>query len=309
MSLKTKSLLLIGLLLLSYTNCSASSYNALINYADGFLAASSDGRIDWISGSGQIIKSENCPGEELNSLLTYNQQVVTAGNKGSILISSNKGTFQKVETGIDQNIFTLALFKDNILAGSEQGILLIGDEKGIFKKMQLPLLGNIVSLSSNFSDCYGVTDKGEIIHSTDGIHWTIFDFNEFYAGYYKTSHFTHILVTDTQIAITGKHEDGSPTLLFSSQGNVWTERSLTYTDEQGAPASLEDTPNNLVYIPSDDLFILCCSRGKLMKIPSCSHCNKLIECSTKDLKGIAYNGNTLMVAGADYFIKAIDTNW
>jgi hypothetical protein len=284
----------------------ASGYNALLSYGDGFIAAGTDGRIDWFSTSGNIIKSEKYPDEQLNCLLVTNQLMIVAGNKGSILLSSNNETFRKVNSGTDKNIHSLAFFKEMILAGSDQGELLIGDEKGIFRKIQLALKGNLVSLSTNNTVCYGVTDQGEIIHSTDGVNWTVLDFNEFYKGYYKPCRFTSVLVTDNRIAAAGKHEDGTPALLFSSQGNVWTERTLNYTDDQGIPALLEDIPYDLHYNPIDDQFLLCCSTGKVMIIPTCSHCNKFYEYTKSDLKCIAGNENTLMIAGDNYFIKVIE---
>lgn len=306
MSLKSTIFLLSGLLLLfPGKSIYASGYKALISYQDGFLAAGSDGRIDWISASGEITKSEKYPNEEFNCLLAYNEQVIAAGNSGSMLISSDKGTFRKVESGTNMNIHTLVFFKEMILAGSDKGVILIGDKKGLFREKQLALKGDIVSLSATTSDCYGVTDQGEIIHSTDGVNWTVFDFNESYAGYYKSCHFTRVMVTENRIAVAGKHDDSTPALLFSAQGNVWTERVLNYTDDQGITSSLENIPYDLFYDSSEDQFILCCSKGTLMTIPACSHCNKLFVCSTEDLRAISGNGKTVMIAGDHYYIKAI----
>jgi hypothetical protein len=243
---------------------------------------------------------------QLNCLLGKDQMLFAAGDKGSILLSTNNGAFRKIDSGTDKNIHSLLCFKEMILAGSDRGELLIGDVKGVFRKIQLTIKGNIVSLSTDNAVCYGVTDQGEVIHSTDGTNWTVLDFNELYKGYYKPCRFTRVLVTDNRIAVAGKHDDGTPALLFSSQGNVWTERILNYTDDQGTPAFLGNIPYDLLYNPSEDQFLLCCSKGKVMIIPTCSHCNKLYEYTTTDLKGIAGNKNTLMIAGDNYFTKLID---
>jgi hypothetical protein len=307
MSLKSTLFLLSGLLLLlPFKSIYASGYKTLISYQDGFLAAGSDGRIDWISASGIITKSEKFPYEEFNCLLAFNEEIIIAGNSGTLLISSDKGTFRKVGSGTKMNIHTLVFFKEMILAGSDQGVILIADKNGLFREKQLALKGDIVSLSATKADCYGVTDQGEIIHSTDGVNWTIFDFNESYAGYYKSCHFTRVLITENRIAVAGKHDDGTPALLFSTQGNVWTERVLNYTDEKGIASSLEDIPYDLFYDSSEDQFILCCSKGTLITIPACSHCNKLFVYSTEDLKAISGNGKTVMIVGDHYYIKAIN---
>jgi hypothetical protein len=306
MNLRITYLLVLGLISLLFgKGLYASGYNALINVGDGFIAAGSDGRIDWFSASGNVTKSEKYPDEQLNCLLGNDQLMVAAGDKGTILFSSNKETLRKVNSGTDKNIHSLLIFNDMILVGSDLGELLIGDVKGVFRKIQLTIKGNIVSLSTNNVVCYGVTDQGEIIHSNDGINWTLLDINELYKGYYKPCHFSCVLVTDNRIAVAGKHDDGTPALLFSSQGNVWTERILNYTDDQGISAMLEDVPYDLLYNSAEDQFLLSCSKGKVMIIPACSHCNKLYEYTTADLKGIAGNENTLMVAGDNYYSKVI----
>lgn len=285
-------------------------YRCVINYEEGFIAAGSDGRIDWLSKSGKITKSEKYPGEEFNCLLSYYQMIVAAGSKGSILISSDKGVFRKIDSGTDTTINSLALFNENIIVGADNGELLIGDKKGLFRRIQLELKGNIVSVSANASTCFGVTDAGEIFHTTNGANWTIFDFNKEYLGYYKPCSFTKILVTEKQIAIIGKHDDdGSPVLLFSAQGNVWTERTLNYSEDQGMQSTLAEIPNDLFYDNSEDQFILVCTKGALMTIPSCSHCNKLFEIATENLIGISGNENTMIVVGDHYFIKVLTTKW
>ncbi|MDD4032526.1 MAG: hypothetical protein PHS48_04685 [Bacteroidales bacterium] len=286
-------------------NSKPEGYTAIISYQDGFLAAGSDGRIDRISKSGTITNFEKFPEERLNCLLSYDQTVIAGGDNGSLLISSSQGV-SKINSGTDRDIHTLALFKEKILAGTDQGEILIGDKNFLFRKINLPLKGNIVSLSARSSDCYGATDEGEIIHTADGIQWDIFDFNRFYSGYYKPCLFTKILATENRIAVAGKHDDGSPVLMFSARGNVWTERTLEYTNDEVMTASLEDIPYDLFYDSGEDLFILCCSQGKVMTIPSCSHCNKLEMYSTEGLRGIAGIGDVLMLVGENYYLKAIN---
>jgi hypothetical protein len=280
-------------------------YKAIVPFQDKFLAVGSDGRMDWISNSGTVIKSDKMPAVTFRCLATTNQTIVAAGNKGNLFISPENGKFQKVESGTDKTIFSLTFFNNKIVAGCEQGMLLIGDEKGIFKEKQLELKGNIVSLSSRSSDCYGVTDAGEIIHTTDGTNWIVFNYNEFYSGFYLPCSFTKVFLTDDRITIAGSHTNGTPVLLFSSQGNVWTERTLNYTTEDNQALYLTEIPNDISYNLFEDLIILVCSVGKMMTIPSCSHCNKLVPISTESLDAVAQNEKIMMIVGENYFIKAI----
>jgi hypothetical protein len=280
-------------------------YVAVTPYEDGFIAAGTGGRVDRISSSGIVIKSEICKDEVLNCILYYNRKVIIAGNKGTIMISSDDGPFRKTDSGTGKNINTIASLKGTLIAGADEGEIIIVDDTGSGRKINLSLRGNIVSLSSGESVCYGVTDEGEIIHSADGLSWDILDFNKIYSGYYKECSFRKVVVSENSIVIAGVKNDGSPVLLFSSYGNVWAEKNLFYTGDQGAPGFLEEKPNDIIYDSPEDQFFLACEKGKLMKLNSCSQCNKLTVLSQEDLTGIASNENTILVVGENYFIQSI----
>lgn len=288
-------------LLFPFKSSSASGYRAVVGCEEGFVAAGSEGRIDWFSISGNKIKSVKSLDVEFKALLSYDQTVVAAGDSGTLLVSTNQSAFSKVESGTRKNILSLVRFNDCIVAGLEQGELLMGRDVGSLKSLQLNLMGNIVSLSAKASDCFGATDQGEIIHTTDGVHWSILDFNAYYSGYYKPCRFTRILAMEHQIAVAGLQDDGLPVLMFSAQGTIWAERSLSYTDDLGGLSKATEIPSDLFYDASEDQLLLVSSKGVMMKIPSCSHCNKHLVVSAEDLTGMARNGNTWMVVGANFY--------
>ena len=283
-----------------------NGYTAVINYKNGFVATGSDGRIDRISLSGEITSTERFPNVKFNSLISNDRMVMAAGDNGNVVISLNGGVFQKMESGTDENINSLVLFDDVVVAGTDGGELLYGDSRGFYQMIQLDLKGRIVSLSSNETDCFGVTDQGEIIHSEDGSKWDIFDFNKTYDGYYKPCNFRKILVTENRIAVIGTHKDGSPAVLFSSQGNVWTERSLNYTDDQGNDGYLEFAPNDIIYIDFEDQYYITCDSGMLLILPNCTHCNTLTPITNSNLEGISFNTNAITLVGDNFFIKSFN---
>jgi hypothetical protein len=299
--------LLGGIILLSPGKIIQSEgYRTIIRFEDGFIAAGTGGRIDRISVSGKLLKSEEFPGESFNCMLSDDQMIVAAGDNGTILIAHEGEIFRKVESCTDKNINSLTLLNKNIIAGCDHGEIISGDARGFFGKTHLEVKGNIVSVSAGKNDCFGVTDEGEIIHSSDGISWDILDFNEFYSGFYKPCHFTRVLVTEDRIAIAGIRNDGSPVLMFSSGGKVWTERKLNYTDEQGMPGLLPDSLYDMFYDHPEEQFFLVFAKGKLMKLTSCPHCNDLAVITEEDLTGISGNENTLMIVGGNFFIKALN---
>ena len=284
----------------------SNGYRAIARYGEGFVAAGSGGRIDWITVYGKIIKSEKIGLENFNCLATQYNVVVVAGDHGTIFVSSEKGTFRKINSSTDRNINTIALFKSEITACTDNGEIVSGDENGPFRKVHLAIKGNIVSVSARNGDCFGVTDEGEIIQTADGTNWNIFDFNQFYKGFYKKCSFTNTLATEKGIAIAGVDEDGSPVFFFSTMGKVWSERLLVYKNGLGIQELLTGKPTGIFYDKAHDTFYLVCNGGKIMKLPSCSHCNELAELSAKFLTGISGMNEMLMVIGDGFYLKTID---
>ena len=284
----------------------AAGYTSITRYNEGFVATGSDGRIDRISITGKITKSQTYPGESFTSVISDNHMIIAAGDNGILRISDDGEQFRKIENKSTRNINSVTIFNGSIVAGAEKGTILSVDPDGTVKEIKLSLKGNVVSVSSRITDCYGVTDAGEIIHSRDGTHWDIIDFNQIYAGYYKACYFTKVLVTENRIAVAGTQTDGSPVIMFSTQGGVWTERPLYYTDDEGIRMFLSDTPNDLIYDEVSDQFFVACDNGKLMQLPSCSQCNKLSSLLVEDIEGISIIEDTMMFVGKNYFVKTVN---
>lgn len=281
-------------------------YRAVIAYQDGFLAAGSDGRIDWISGSGQITRSERYPEVVFNALLVYNQTLIAAGDHGTILVSTGDGILKKIDSGTSKNINSLTMFREIVIAGADGGNIVWGDLNGPFHVTSLQVNGDVVSVSAGATACFGVTDEGEIIKSDNGINWDIFDFNSVYSDYYGTCSFIKVLATENKIAVTGINGDGSPVLFFSHLGGVWTERHLSYTDDKGATGFLTGAPNDIFFDKPGDQFFLICNEGQMMLLPSCTQCNELKVVTAVDLRGIAGNENTILIAGEHFYFETLN---
>lgn len=278
-------------------------YLSVISYDDGFVAAGTGGRVDWFSTDGVFIQNKQIPNLDIHDLLFLNGTLYVAGNQGALFYSNDGRFFKKIDTKLTSTIHALIEFQGQIIAGTNQGLILVGDEHQEFSPVQLPLLGNVVALSANKTWCYGVTDQGEIFHSKDGKDWKVLNFNREYHGYYQPCQFNGVLVTDNSIAVIGKHEDNTPALFFSSEGNVWTERMLTYVNDNGQSVLLKELPSDILYDANLGEFLLGCSGGKLMVIPSCSHCNKLYDVSLENIHSIARNARLLVLVGSRFFME------
>jgi hypothetical protein len=162
-----------------------------------------------------------------------------------------------------------------------------------------------LSLSANDSFFFGVSETGEILRSNDGVNWVVKDYNKEYSGYNKFCFFKKILAINNRIAITGLYEDGSPSVLFSTLGNVWTERDLIYHDDQGMIRNLTSRPNDIIYDEARDQFILACDNGEIVSLPSCTKCNAYAKISTGHLSAVACTEDYLLIVGEEFSVSVV----
>ena len=275
-------------------------YMDIVSFKNRVIAVGTDGRIDTISKSGDCVNVDRYTRSKLNTVFLNNDLLIIAGDQGIILYSSDGESFQHSEFAIDANINSLAACQDFILAGADQGWVLASMDGKTWDSISTGSKGNILSLSSNSSIVVGITNCGEIIQSADGISWDILNYNETYAKYYPPVYFKKVLAAGNSMVIIGTHVDGSPAILFSSLGTVWTERLPVYYGENGIMRSLQSEPNDILYDSDQSQFILACDNGVLFSLPNCSKCNKWLKISESDLTAICLTENFLFIAGDAY---------
>jgi hypothetical protein len=280
-------------------------YRDVISYNGKLVAVGTDGRIDYINNYSKITTvATNCRGN-LNCIISEGQILVIGGENGTILFSPDGQIFTRVESGTDKNINGIAFINQLFVAGADKGTILVSKNGKNWSGTYLEVRGNIVSVTASDSICFGVTDSGEIIRSNDGLKWDISDYNKEYSGYNKPCIFARALLAQNRIVLIGTHDDGSPVVLFSSLGNVWTERSLFYNDNNGIIRFLTNKPNDITYDRVRDQFILACDNGELFSLPSCTKCNESVTISTNNIYGIILTENLLLSVGEGFFINIL----
>ena len=280
-------------------------YRDIVLYNGKFLAVGTDGRIDYISNSGETAAVAGTCKNNLNCVVSGDKILVVVGDNGTILFSSDGQVFTRAESGTDKHINGIAINNELLIAGADKGTILISKNGKNWNSIHLEVRGNIVSVAANDSFCIGVTDSGEIIRSYDGLNWEISDYNKEYSGYNKSCIFNKAFLTKNRIFIIGTHDDGTPAVLFSSLGNVWTERSLTYNDDHGMPRILSNKPNDLAYDQAGDQLFLACDNGEILSLPSCTKCNESVTISTNDIYGIILTENLLLSVGEGFSVNIL----
>lgn len=282
-----------------------NAYREIVFFQNRIIAVGNGGRIDIIDKSGEKIKVSGSGSYNYNCAVTVDDLLIVAGDNGTIMYASNDLRFTKAESGTDFNIHSMSVKSGLLIAGADKGSILISKNGKTWSMLQTQVAGNIISVAANDSFFIGISDKGEILKSADGMNWQVTDYNKVYKGYNKYCNFTKIIASKSSIAIIGTYEDGSPSIIFSSLGNVWTERLLIYDDEKGITRYLESKPNDVTYDQDRDQFILACDNGVLFSLPGCTKCNTYAKISSHDLYAIFYGDNYLVVTGDGYYVSVI----
>jgi len=280
-------------------------FREILLYKDNFFAFGTEGRIVRVDRAGKVNPISSPDSLNLNCAAGYNQMLIVAGDDGTILYSYDGIGFSAGESGTDNDINGIAGKNGLIVAGADNGTILVSTNGMSWSTINTGTKGNIISLTANNSFFIGISDKGEIIRSDDGFNWQSTDYNKLYAGYNKYCFFRKILAGQNSIVIIGTHDDGSPAVLFSTLGNVWTERVLVYDDDNGTMQFLQERLNDITYDPDRDQFVLACDGGVLFTLPTCTKCNTYARVTNVNLSAVAYADNSLAVAGEDYSLKII----
>lgn len=296
-------------MVLSMGMASAQTFIDVKAYADGFVAADRNGKIVFTDIRGIHTDSTMVSGFRSRAIAAISSatcNIVFAGGENGDIYTIQNGKSTRIHHG-GPAVNSIAAKGNDIYAACNDGTILIwksvssGKKPANCKTVRLDTRDNLVSIAASDLGIFAITAQGTIASSRDGVTWNLLDFNSYYDGYYDRVVFTAIGASDGGVAATGSYSDGSPALFLSTQGSVWSERSLTYKD--GARyVMLEATPLGISHDASQDRWVMSCSEGTIFFIPGCSHCNSIEYRPAADIWQVAFNGPRYLAAG-DVYLK------
>ena len=133
-----------------------------------------------------------------------------------------------------------------------------------------------------------LTVGGKILSTVDFDSFAKLDFNSTYGSYYDYTRFCAICASDNFFYIAGTCANGMPAVFTSATGNIWSERTLSYT-QGSVTMELEQRPLGLAYDNRMDRFVMACTDGWLFYMPGCSHCNSIERKADHDITRVAFN--------------------
>ena len=221
----------------------------------------------------------------------YNDGFVMACGNGMIYWTDIDGVHLdslKIKTGIAG----IEVVEGSVLAVSPDCMVMKVERNGRTSRLCRRQINghsdNVVGIACSGGMTYILTEYGIIYNTTDFKLFTSFNFNSAYAGYYDHTRFSAICASDNSVFIAGTYDNGMPAVFTSTAGNIWSERTLTYTD-RGETLSLEQQPLSMAYDSRMDRFVLSCTDGYLFYMPGCSHCNSIEHKAMLDIVAVGFN--------------------
>lgn len=147
------------------------------------------------------------------------------------------------------------------------------------RRIRLDMKGEFIGMDAGTEMCHAVSDSSEIISINRALIGKVFDFNGQYDEYYGKIRLIDIAAGPASLCVAAVKEDGKPTAYTSTKGTVWSERELNYAIN-GRWYMFEKVPHSITYEELSDSFVLICEDGDAFHLPSCSHCNYLVESAT-----------------------------
>ncbi len=147
------------------------------------------------------------------------------------------------------------------------------------RRIRLDMKGEFIGMDAGTEMCHAVSDSSEIISINRALIGKVFDFNGQYDEYYGKIRLIDIAAGPAYLCVAAVKEDGKPTAYTSTKGTVWSERELNYAIN-GRWYMFEKVPHSISYEELSDSFVLICEDGDAFHLPSCSHCNYLVESAT-----------------------------
>ena len=281
-------------------------YHAATFGFNSFFAVGSDGKLDRIENDKKINHIQTPTNEELLSIWTDNTMIIVGGAKGTLLCSTDGVTFSLVKTGISGSIFDITAFQGSYYACSEKGLLIRSQDGNQWESVMLETNHDLIAIAANSHYIMAITAESDIFISQDGEQWKWENFNTSYSNDYVPYVFTGLRNMETSFFIYGQEKDepGSPFVMFSESGTVWTFKPF---HEINGSESAEFMPLTIRAIGHNlDQVLAACDQGRLLTITECSTCHQITDLGKSDLTAIAYGNGHLLVAGTNFTYDVVD---
>ena len=311
-------MLLVLILMISFSGCDKTippsevvdGYYAVAPYGMGFLAVGSGGKAALINPDGTTSSFDALTKDHLFAISSDGQIAWGVGDYHTLVRFQGNGTGEKI-SGSDRSLshyYAAAKFRDMLVVGGKSSMDVLRWQGGNTDAgVQIPTFAGVVrAVAASDELAVAVTDKSEILTSSDGITWTLLEYR---TDFGEAVRFTSAVNANGMIYVAGRAGEGDSAravLISTLMGGVWSERDLNFLD--GQPADLSKTEILSLAWDGEQLYAAV-GTGALLVLPDCQQCNKWQELVPTDkYRAVTYSSGLLAAVGEGDVVAVTDTD-
>ena len=272
---------------------------AVVPWDMGFLAVGTGGTALLLDGDGNLTPLSAPITADLRGAAARDGVALILGDGGTLLVYDGTA-FTPVE-GADRALLCGVRFGDLWYIGGAGGSLYAFDGAALTPR-PLPLLGDVTGMAANAHRLIGVTSRGEWFSLLPDGTRQIGTANADRSGEEQIS-FIGISEAEGLFWATGRTGNGEAAVFTTLYGGVWSPRPLTTMEGKSFdPAGLE-----LGGITArGEQAVAALNRGRLLILPDCLACNKLLTLGSEDFLAVCRNGDKLAAVGRNLAAAVTD---
>ena len=286
-----------------------AGYLDAVPFGEGFIAAGTGGRIDYISTAGEVTRLDSGTKETLRSVYTDYPNILVGGDHGTVLISTDAGeSFVPMNIGAGIDVFGVVEYRGMLYCAGSGGSIYRLDSNG-WKKARLSTTNDIISLVITNNYLVAVTAETDVFFSENGSKWEETNFNEEYHGLYPEYVFTRAVGAGDTVFVLGyeKENPNIPLIMYTESGEVWMQLMLAIVNGEYVTGEEELRIHDICF--NTDQIVGVMDDGRILAITDCFKCNEEKQLDQiYDLWATAIQEDGVLVCGEDFFCRVLGRN-
>ena len=163
----------------------------------------------------------------------YKEGFVIAYSDGKLCFADIEGVVQD-SVQLKTEVAGIDIREDYVLAVTPDCAVMKVQQNGRSSRLCRSQIRNgadrVVGIACSSDRTLILTVSGKILGTSDFESFSTLDFNSTYSSYYDYTRFCAICASDNYFYIAGVFSNGMPAVFTSAAGNIWSERTLSYTE-------------------------------------------------------------------------------
>ena len=279
-----------------------AGYEGMTDKGAAFLVCGTGGRLDRIFEDGALENISLPVGDkDLTTVLVDDDITLVGGLSGALVYSRDGKAFEASKGMGGEHIMGLTQFGERYYACTYSGKILYSVDGMTWKTGKQLADKPLIAIAAYDSNIMAITSDTDIFISVDGNNWELKNYNEIYNGLAESQTFLNIINLGESFYILGYpfENPDAPAIMYSYDGGESWMYVVSMEINKRSPEEFYPITVYSACLFGNEL-LAACSGGRVLTYTDCPSCNEIMETSNADLRCIANNDSSVLVAGDDF---------